>query len=43
MTGLPGLSGLSVPTRLVAGPPTGVQGLSWRFREDLALSAGEII
>ncbi|MBO9647714.1 MAG: amidase family protein [Variovorax sp.] len=38
-----GLPGLSVPTGLVDGLPTGVQIVSTRYREDLALAAGEVI
>ncbi|WP_088284718.1 amidase [Ideonella sp. A 288] len=39
-TALLGLPGLSVPTGLSAGLPTGVQLVAGRFREDLALRAG---
>lgn len=42
-TALLGLPGLSVPTGLVNGIPTGVQLVSNRFREDLCLLAGEVI
>jgi amidase len=42
-TAMMGLPGLSVPTGLAAGLPAGVQLVSGRFREDLALRAGEII
>jgi amidase len=42
-TAMMGLPGLSVPTGIVAGLPIGVQLTSWRFREDLALRAGELI
>ena len=42
-TAMMGLPGLSVPTGLVQGLPTGVQLVAGRFREDQALRAGEII
>lgn len=42
-TAILGLPGLSVPTGMVNGLPTGVQIVTWRFREDLALRAGAII
>ena len=42
-TAMMGLPGLSVPTGLHSGLPTGVQLVSGRFREDLVLRAGEII
>ena len=42
-TAMMGLPGLSVPTGLVGGLPTGVQLVSSRFREDLILRAGAII
>ncbi|OOG49965.1 amidase family protein [Polaromonas sp. C04] len=42
-TAMMGLPGLAVPTGLVDGLPIGVQLVSSRFREDLALRAGEII
>jgi amidase len=43
-TAMLGLPGLSVPTHLTGdGLPMGVQLVSWRFREDLCLRAGEII
>ncbi len=42
-TAMMGLPGLSVPTGLVGGLPTGVQLVSWKFREDIALRAGEVI
>ena len=42
-TAMMGLPGLSVPTGLAGGLPTGVQLVSGRFREDLILRAGEII
>ena len=42
-TAMMGLPGLSVPTGLVGGLPTGVHLVSGRFREDLVLRAGEII
>ena len=42
-TAMMGLPGLSVPTGMVDGLPVGVQLCTWRFREDLALQAGEII
>ena len=38
-----GLPGLSVPTGLVGGVPTGVQVVADRFREDLCFDAGESI
>lgn len=38
-----GLPGLSVPTGVADGLPTGVQLLATRFREDLLLQAGEVI
>ena len=42
-TAILGLPGLSVPTGTANGLPTGVQIVTWRFREDLALRAGAII
>ena len=42
-TAMMGLPGLSVPTGLAAGLPTGVQLVSGRFREDRCLRAGEIV
>ena len=42
-TAVLGLPGLSVPTGIVDGLPVGVQIVSTKFREDLALSAGEVI
>ncbi len=42
-TAMMGLPGLSVPTGVVDGLPTGVQLVSGRFREDLALQAGALI
>lgn len=42
-TAILGLPGLSVPTGIAGGLPVGVQIVAWRFREDLALRAGEII
>jgi amidase len=42
-TAILGLPGLSVPTGLMQGLPTGVQIVTWRFREDLALRAGAVI
>ena len=42
-TAMMGLPGLSVPTGLVQGLPTGVQLVSEKFREDLILRAGGII
>jgi amidase len=42
-TAVLGLPGLSVPTGIVNGLPVGVQVVSTKFREDLALSAGEVI
>jgi len=42
-TAMMGLPGLSVPTGLVDGLPTGVQLCASRFREDLALRAGAMI
>ena len=38
-----GLPGLSVPTGLADGLPTGVQLIAARFREDRLLAAGEVI
>ena len=42
-TAMMGLPGLSVPTGLANGLPTGVQLVGGRFREDLILRAGELI
>jgi amidase len=42
-TAMMGLPGLAVPTGIAAGLPIGVQIVTWRFREDLALRAGEMI
>jgi amidase len=42
-TAMLGLPGLAVPTRIVNALPVGVQIVAARFREDLALRAGEII
>ena len=42
-TAMTGLPGLAVPTGMADGLPTGVQLVSGRFREDLALRAGEVI
>ena len=42
-TAVLGLPGLSVPTGLDAGLPTGVQLVAGRFREDRLLRAGEVI
>jgi amidase len=42
-TALMGLPGLSVPVAMDRGLPTGVQLVSWRYREDLVLRAGEMI
>lgn len=42
-TALLGLPGLSVPTGVVDGLPVGVQIVTGRFREDLALRAGSVI
>jgi amidase len=42
-TAMLGLPGLAVPTGLAGGLPTGVQLVAARFREDLALRAGELI
>ena len=42
-TAMMGLPGLAVPTGMSAGLPTGVQLVSWKFREDLILQAGELI
>ncbi len=42
-TAMMGLPGLSVPTGLAQGLPTGVQLVAWRYREDQALAAGEVI
>jgi amidase len=38
-----GLPGLSVPTGIMNGIPTGVQIVADRFREDLCFDAGEAI
>jgi amidase len=38
-----GLPGLSVPTGLVDGVPTGVQLVADRFQEDMCFAAGEVI
>ncbi|MDO8456831.1 MAG: amidase family protein [Burkholderiaceae bacterium] len=42
-TALLGLPGLSVPTGIIQGLPVGVQIVTGRFREDLALRAGAVI
>lgn len=42
-TAVLGLPGLSVPTGVVKGLPTGVQLVAGRFREDRLLRAGEVI
>jgi amidase len=42
-TAMLGLPGLAVPTGVVDGLPVGVQIVAGRFREDLALRAGELI
>lgn len=42
-TAMLGLPVWSVPTGLSNGLPTGVQLVSWKFREDLALRAGEMV
>lgn len=42
-TAMLGLPGLSVPTGLVNGLPTGVQLVAARFREDRCLDLGELI
>ena len=42
-TAMIGLPGLSVPTGLSAGLPTGVQRVSARFREDLVLRTVQLI
>ena len=42
-TAMLGLPGLSVPTGLRDGLPLGVQIVATKFREDLALRAGEIV
>lgn len=42
-TAVLGLPGLSVPTGMVDGLPTGVQIVSGKFREDLILAAGDVI
>lgn len=42
-TAVLGLPGLSVPTGVVHGLPTGVQLVAGRFREDRLLRAGEVI
>jgi amidase len=38
-----GLPGLAVPTGVVDGLPLGVQIVTARFRDDLALRAGEVV
>ncbi|WBY01222.1 amidase family protein [Ramlibacter tataouinensis] len=42
-TAMLGLPGLSVPTGVADGLPTGVQLCATRYREDLCLAAGEIV
>ncbi len=42
-TAMLGLPGLAAPTGVVNGLPTGVLLSTWRYREDLALRAGEMI
>ena len=42
-TAMLGLPGISVPTGIVNGLPTGVQLSAWRFREDLILAAAEVV
>lgn len=42
-TAMLGLPGLSVPTGMEGGLPTGIQLVTGRFREDRALAAGEVI
>jgi amidase len=42
-TAMMGLPGLSVPTGLAGGLPTGVQLVATRFREDRCLRAGELV
>ncbi len=42
-TAMMGLPGLAVPTGIARSLPIGVQIVTWRFREDLALRAGELI
>ncbi|MEO1000928.1 MAG: amidase family protein, partial [Pseudomonadota bacterium] len=42
-TAVLGLPGLSVPTHLAEGAPTGVQLVSRWFREDLMVAAGQVI
>ncbi len=42
-TAMLGLPGLAVPTGVADGLPVGVQIVSARFREDLALRAGELV
>ena len=42
-TAMMGLPGISVPTGLADGLPTGVQLSAWRYREDRCLAAGEVI
>lgn len=42
-TAVLGLPGLSVPTGMVSGLPVGVQLVATKFREDLLLTAGEVI
>ncbi|MFX4497582.1 hypothetical protein ABTA56_19385, partial [Acinetobacter baumannii] len=38
-----GLPGLSVPTGLAGGLPTGVQLVAGRYREDICFDAAEVI
>jgi amidase len=40
---LVGLPGLSVPTGVISGMPTGVQVIANRFREDLCFDVGQVI
>jgi amidase len=42
-TAMLGLPGLSVPTGLDGGLPTGVQLVAGRFREDRCLAAGALV
>ena len=43
ITAMLGLPGLSVPIGVAEGLPTGVQIVATRYREDIALAAGEVI